>query len=183
MFGEIGTSIGQGLSLVAVATGFISYQMKTSKGILFFQILTALVFSAHYFLIGAMTAAALNLVGAIKCVCYFIRNKRGSKGLFIPIFFTVLVCITSLLTWSQWYSIFIMAALVTNSICLALSNPQTIRKLTLLKSPLALIYNICCFSLGGIIYEAASLLSSTISIFKNRKKKEENLTEHKEVNV
>ena len=56
MFGEIGMIIGQGLSLVAVVTGFISYQMKSAKGILLFQIITALIFSAHYLLIGAMTA-------------------------------------------------------------------------------------------------------------------------------
>ena len=172
MFGEVGTIIGQGLSLVAVATGFISYQMKTSKGILFFQILTALVFSAHYFLIGAMTAAALNFVSAIKCVCYFIRNKRGSKGLLVPIFFTVLVCITSLLTWSEWYSIFIMAGLVTNSICLALSNPQTIRKLTLIKSPLCFVYNLFVLSSGGMIYEVAVFVSAILGLLKNRQKKE-----------
>lgn len=35
MFGEIGMIIGQGLSLVAVITGFVSFQMKTAKGILF----------------------------------------------------------------------------------------------------------------------------------------------------
>ena len=43
MFGEIGIIIGQILSIVAVVTGVISFQMKTSKGILFFQIITALV--------------------------------------------------------------------------------------------------------------------------------------------
>ncbi len=51
MFGETRMMIGQALSLVAVLTGYISYQMKKTTGILFFQILTAFFFSAHYFLI------------------------------------------------------------------------------------------------------------------------------------
>ena len=171
MFGEIGTTVGQLLSLVAVATGFVSYQMKTAKGILFFQIVTALVFSAHYLLIGAMTAAALNFIAAIKSVFYYARNKRGGKGLFVPIFFTSLSFLASLLTWDGWYSIFITAGLLVNAVGLSLSNPQTIRKLTLIKSPLCLIYNLLVGSIGGTIYEGASLFSAILGIAKNRKEK------------
>ena len=175
MFGETGNTIGQILSLIAVATGFISFQMKTSRGILSFQILTALLFSAHYILIGAMTAAALNFLAAIKCVFYYIRNKRGSRSLLVPIFFTVLVCITSLLTWDGWYSLFIMTGLLINAVSLSLSNPQTIRKLTLVKSPLCLTYNICVLSSGGSIYEIATFISAIIGILKNKKKPDEDL--------
>lgn len=170
MFGETGAIIGQILSFVAVLTGFISFQMKSAKGVLIFQIITAFVFSAHYFLIGAITASGLNLVGAIKCLCYYIRNKRQSKNLAVPVFFTVLIIITSLLTWDGWYSIFIMAGLVINSIGFALSNVQTIRSLNLIKSPLCLIYNICVFSTGGIIFETASIISSIIGLVRDRKK-------------
>ncbi len=169
MLGEIGIIVGQALSIVAVITGFISFQMKTAKGILFFQIITALIFSAHYFLIGAMTAMALNLVASIKCVCYYIRNKRQSRGWFVPVFFTIVVLITSILTWDGWYSVFIMSGLLVNAVSLSLSNAQTIRKLTLIKSPLCLIYNICVLSTGGIIFELSSLISSIIGIIKNRK--------------
>lgn len=161
--------IGQILSIVAVVTGFISFQMKTSGGILLFQILTALVFSTHYLLIGATTAAALNFIAAIKCVCYFLRNKRGGKGKFLPVFFTVLVFVTSLLTWDGWYSIFIMTGLVLNAVSLSLSNAQTIRKLNLIKSPLCLAYNVLVASWGGTLYEVASFLSAVIGIVKHRK--------------
>ena len=47
MFGETGEIIGQALSIVAVITGFLSFQMKSARGLLAFQIATALVFSAH----------------------------------------------------------------------------------------------------------------------------------------
>lgn len=157
------------MSIVAVITGFVSFQLKTSKGILFFQILTALIFSAHYLLIGAMTAAALNFIVAIKCVCYYIRNKRGDTGKFLPVFFTALVFVTSLLTWNGWYSIFIMTGLVLNAVSLSLLNPQTIRKLNLIKSPLCLTYNLLVMSWGGTLYEIATFISALVGIFKNRK--------------
>jgi len=169
MFGSVGNIIGQILSIVAIITGFVSFQMKSSRRILFFHIITALIFSAHYFLIGAMTATALNFIGAIKCVCYYIRNKRNSNSLFAPLFFTALVFVTSILTWDGWYSIFIMTGLVVNSIGLTFSNPQTIRKLNLIKSPLCLIYNLIVMSSGGVVFEIATFTSTIIGIIKNQK--------------
>ena len=46
MFGEVGNIIGQALSIVAVIVGFITFQMRSSKGILALQILSALIFAA-----------------------------------------------------------------------------------------------------------------------------------------
>lgn len=163
--------IGQLLGIAAVVFGFISYQMKTSRGILIFQLTTALIFSAHYFLIGALTAMALNLLGAISCVFYFFRYKRGGKSIIEPIVFIALVIVASILTWEGWYSAFIMSGLVVNSISLALSNAQKTRLCMFLKSPLCLIYNIIVSSGGGIIYECVVLVSSLIGIIKNRSSK------------
>lgn len=160
---------GQALSILAMILGFISFQMKSAKGILVFQILASLAFSAHYFLIGAMTAMALNFLGAIKCFFFYLRAKKGSKNLAIPIFFTVLVVVTSLLTWDGWISSIIMVALVINSIALALSNPQVTRACMYIKSPMCLVYNLLVGSVGGVIYECSVLVSSTIGILRNRK--------------
>lgn len=171
MFGEVGNIIGQVLSIVAVITGVISLQTKTARSILCWQIITALIFSAHYFLIGAMTAVALNFLSAIKCVCYYFRNKRGSNNPIIPIFFTLLIIVTSVLTWDGWYSAFLMIGLTVNSIGFALPNPQSIRKLNLIKSPLCLIYNALVLSSGGIIYESATFTSALVGIIRNRKSK------------
>lgn len=163
--------IGQLFGIVAVFFGFVSYQMKKSRGILIFQIITALFFCAHYFLIGALTAVALNLLGAISCVFYYFRDKRGSKSLVEPIIFIVLIIVASVLTWEDWYSAFIMSGLVVNLISLALSNAQKTRLCMFLKSPLCLVYNIIVSSGGGIIYECAVLISSLIGIIKNRPSK------------
>ncbi len=169
MFGEIGIIIGQAFSIVGMITGFVSFQMKTAKGILLFQIITAMVFAAHYFLIGAPTAIALNLLAVLQCICYYIRNKRNSKSLFLPIFFSVVVLVTGILTWDNWYSGLITLGVLVNAVAFSLSNPQTIRKLTLIKSPLCLGYNCCVWSTGGIVFEVAVLTSAIIGIIRGGK--------------
>lgn len=161
---------GQLLGIVAVILGFISFQMKSPGGILIFQVITALIFSAHYFLINALTAMALNLIAAIQCIFYYFRDKRGSKGIIVPVFFTALILIISVLTWEDWYSVFIMLGLAVNSISLAFSSAQKIRISMFIKSPLCLIYNIFVMSGGGIIYECAVLVSSLLGVFRNRSK-------------
>ena len=176
MFGEVGNIIGQLLSLVAVATGCIAFQMKSARSLLAIQITTALLFSAHYFLIGAMTATVLNFIGAVKLLCYYIRNKRQSKNPAIPSFFSCLVLVTSILTWDGWYSIFLMTGLFVNSIGFSFSNVQTIRKLNLIKSPLCLIYNLFVLSVGGIIHEIAVTTSTIIALIKYREKKSDEKT-------
>lgn len=174
MFGEVGHIIGQVLGAVAVVLGFVTFQMKNTKGILAVQVVTALVFSAHYLLIGALTAAGLNFLAAIQCLCYYFRNKRGSKNLVVPILFTVLVVVTSILTWDAWYSSFIMVGLVINSIALTFADAQKIRYAMFIKSPCCLVYNVLAGSGGGTVYECASLISSVIGIVKNARKDKEN---------
>ncbi len=173
MFGEyteLMYVIGQVLGVAAVIMGFFSYQMKTTRKLLLFETIVAFIFSAHYFFIGAMTAMGLNLLAAVQCIFYYIRNKKESKSLVIPIIFTVLIIITSILTWEGWYSAFIMVGLAFHSMAIALLDAQRIRYAMFIKSPLCLTYNAIVLSIGGIVYECIVLLSSTIGIIRNRKR-------------
>ena len=169
MDNEVFYIIGQVLGILAVITGFISYQMKTQRGIIVLQLTTALIFTLHYVFIGAPTAIALNFLGAVSCVFYYFRDKRGGKSIIEPIVFAVLIIISSILTWEGWYSALIMIALVFNTVSLTFSNPQATRAVMFIKSPLCLIYNAIVLSGGGVIYECAVLISAIIGIIKNRK--------------
>ena len=168
MFGQPGFIIGQIIGMLAVVTGFISYQMKTTKGILSFQILTALFFSAHYFLIGANTAAVVNFMAVISCTCYYIRNRRGSRSLWVPIVFISLNWIIGILTWDGWISLLLLLGLTANGVGLAINKPQAIRKFYLIKAPFCLAYNALVFSWGGVIYEIATLTSAIIALIRDR---------------
>jgi len=165
--------VGQILGIIAVILGFICFQMKSPRVILIFQIIVASVFVVHYICIGSMTAMALNIVAAVQCVCYYFRDKKGSKGLFLPIFFSVVMVIASILTWGEWYSVFIMTGLVVNAVSLSFSSAHKIRVAMLIKAPLCLIYNVLAGSIGGVIYESALLVSSVVGIIKKNKDGEE----------
>lgn len=161
--------IGQIMGIIAVVLGFISFQMKTKQGILIFQILTAFVFSIHYLLIGAMTAVGLNLLSAVKSICYYYRDKKNDKGVLVPIIFISLISLSGFLTWEGWYSALVMIGLIINAFSLAFFDANRIRISNFIKSPICLIYNFIVNSGGGIIYECAVLISSLIGILKTSK--------------
>ena len=148
---------GQALGIVAVILGFISFQMKTPSKILICQIVVAFLFAAHYLLIGAPD------------ILYFFRAKRGSKGLFEPIFYITMITVIGIVTWESWYTAILMCGLYCTAVGLSLSEPQNTRKVMLVKAPLCLIYNALVFSVGGVIYESAVLISAIIGLIRNRK--------------
>ena len=160
--------IGQALGIVAVILGFISFQRKTQLGIIVTQCATALVFSAHYLLIDAPTAVALNFLSAVVCVIYAFRNKRQSKSKAEVIINSVLITVAGILTWENIFSLFLIAGLVTSTISLSFSNPQNTRRAMFIKSPLCIIYNAAAMSMGGIIFECAVIVSSIIGLIKNK---------------
>lgn len=161
---------GQFFGIVAVVLGFVSFQMKTPKKILICQIAVAFVFAAHYLLIGAPDAAPLNLLAAVSNILYFFRAKRGSRGLFEPIFYITMITVIGILTWESWYTAILMCGLYATAVGLSLSDPQKTRKVMLIKAPLCLIYNALVFSVGGVVYETAVLSSAIIGLVTNRRK-------------
>ena len=168
---EILYYIGQGFGLIAIALGFISFQMKTQRKLILAQLATAVVFCIHYALIGALTGMAMNVVGAIRCVAYYYRNQKGSKSPVIPIIFTVCMATAGILTWTDWYSVFMLLGLVINTVFMASSAPQRVRASILVSSPLVIVYNVFTTSYGGIVYESVAIISSAIGIVRYIKEK------------
>ena len=170
MFKEIVFITGQIFGIAPIVFGFLSFQAKSSKGILIWQIGVALAFSLHYLMIGALTGMALNLVGAAKSVSYFIRDKMGKRGLFLPIFFAAVAIFTTVLTWQGFYSIFLLTGLLINTLAFALLTPQKVRYSMLIKAPVTFLYNAFVFSVAGMIYETIVFVSSVIGLVRYRQK-------------
>ena len=164
--------IGQILGGVAIILGLISYQMKTQGRIILMQALTGLVFVVQYLLLGAYTGMAMNLVGVVRCIVYYFRNKRGSNEKVTPMVFAVIMAIIGILTWNAWYSVFMFLGLVINTLCLAFSDPQKLRISVLITCPMVLTYNVLIPtpSIGGIVYESVAIISAIVGLARNRKK-------------
>ena len=166
---DFGMMFGQLMGLIAVVLGFVSFQMRTQKQLLVVQIATTIAFCIHYYLIGATSGLMMNLLGIVRNLAYYHKDKKIFSGKKCPIFFGILMGIVGLLSWQDYYSIFVVLGLVINTVCLSCTNPQSIRKSILVSSPLVLIYDAFVLSIGGVIYESVVIISSIIGIVRYRK--------------
>ena len=162
--------IGQVFGVIAIALGFLSYQMKTAGRILLLQALTGVVFAVHYLMIGAITGMAMNIVCFVRCIVYYFRNKKGSSEKISPIIFALIMAVIGIITWDAWYSVFVFSGILINTICMAFADPQKVRASILVTSPLVLVYDVFAWSFGGAVYESVAIISAAVGIVRNRKR-------------
>lgn len=165
--------IGQVLGIVAIALGFLTYQIRTQRGVILTQIAVTACFVLHFWLIGAVTGMALNSVALLRNLAYYWREKRGSHSQVLPIAFTVVMAVVGLFTWEAWYSVFMLGGLVINSYCMSFHDPQKLRVSILVSCPLALTYDVFVLSIGGAVYEAVAVISAVIGLWRFYRKKGE----------
>ena len=164
--------VGQGFGIVAIVLGFVSYQLKTKRQLLFMQSAVAITFCLHYLFIGAYSGLVANVLNVLRNFIYDYRTKKGKKGRLVPVLFVILQAVLCVFAWDSWYSVFMLTGICINTYCMSLENPQTVRKSILITSPMVLLYDLFAGSVGGSIYETVAIISAAIGIFRNKNKKE-----------
>lgn len=188
--------IGQAFSILAVIISFISYQMKTSRGILVALSLATLMSCIAYAILGRDGGLWLNVVCIIRNVCYYFKDKRFLSSKAVPVVLAVIMGVMGALSWEAYYSAFFVIGLMLNTLAMGYFGPQNLRKSVILTSSMILIYNIgpilipvftgAIFnptpqvmdqvgkiSVGGVINESVSIASSIIGLIRYRQSKKE----------
>lgn len=163
------TVLGQIASITAVILSFLSYQAKTPKKLLFLHTSSIVALLIGYFLIGATSGGVLNVICLLRNVVYYNRSKKPFSYPCVPYIFAALLAVFGALSWQGPISLCIIVALMINTVALSLGDNQKLRKSILLTSTLVLIYNICVFSIGGILNESVVLASAIIGLIRYRK--------------
>ncbi len=159
-------TLGQIIGFVAMAIIVVSYQQKSHKNILTLQMISGLLFTVHYLMLGAYTGAVMNLLGAFRSLVYSNRRKKWASSVLWPTGFSVAFLISGILTWENIFSVFPLIAMLMSSIVLWIEQPKINRMLSLPTSGCWLIYNIKTLSYPGIITEIFVLSSIIIGILR-----------------
>ena len=160
--------IAQILGVFAIILGFLSYQTKNRNGVLALQSLTTVTFTVHYLLLGATSGMIMNAVGIIRNFFYFNNQKKFFSWKGWPILFSLISGGLGILAWEDWYSVFVIAGLMINTVCMSFTKAQNIRRSILVTSPMVITYDIFVMSWTGAVYEAVAIISSAIGIYRYR---------------
>lgn len=165
--------VGQALGVVAVLLFTISYQAQSAKRLLLIQTTATAIMSLHYLLIGATSGLFLNIIGILRNLVYYHKEKRIFSHKVIPYILALIVAIIGAFSWQGYYSLFIIAGLAINTVCLSFPDVQKLRVSVLITCPLIFVYNVFVLSLGGMVNEAISFFSALVGIIRYCKRKKQ----------
>ena len=157
------------VGVIAVITFFISYQFSNKKKLLYVQTAGTALNCLHYFLLGAASGFAMNIVGIIRNILFYYFEKKGISVKWLPYALAVAMGVTSLFFWDGWYSCLIVVGLMLNTIFMGVFNSQNLRKSILLTCSMIALYNIIVGSYTGVITESISIISAIIGIIRYHK--------------
>ena len=158
--------IGHFIGVVGVILFFISYQVKNKTTLLIIQSIATAFICLQYLLIGAYSGCGLNIVCIIRNITLFMCAKKGVKAVWIPVFLSFLMPVACAFTWEGAISLFILAGLMINTVCMGVCSQQNLRKSIVLTSSLILIYNILKGSYAGAMNESISIVSAIIGVIR-----------------
>jgi hypothetical protein len=157
--------IAQFVGVIAVVISLTIFQLNKRQTMLKFGMTAAFLYSLHFFLLGAPTGAAMNLIGALRSFVYF-RTKPSRKNIWIPLVFLTIASIATLLTWQGPVSLLALAGSVLGGIAFWQKNPKLMRHIAILVPPLWFTYNAMVGSYPGMFIEVAMLISILVGRYR-----------------
>ena len=173
--------IAQIIGLFAMAFNIFSYQQKTQRGAIAFQLGGSILFAVNYLMLGAMVGGILNAVGIIRALVFLNREKTKATHPAWLIGFTAVYLLSYVLTFTVFgkeatpFNLIVeflpVIGMTATTISFRLSDAKSIRRYGLVSSPSWLVYNVGSMNLGAIICEVLTLGSIFIGMFRLDRKK------------
>lgn len=154
------------IGIAAMLFSVFSFQMNKHKHIMIMQILATTLFGLQYFLLGAYTGMAVDIVATLRGIVFYHRDKEWAKSNIWIAVFIIMFILSGFLTWQGPSSLLMTSAMILNTFSFSFTKPKLVRSTILISSPLVLIYNILTESIGGIINEVCVELSSIIGLLR-----------------
>lgn len=166
--------IAQIIGVLALSNAVTSFQMKTHKKILLFQLISTALFVLHYALLGAYTGAILNAIAMVRSIVFINKDKAWARNIAWLIFFCIISIGTGCFTWNgSIISILPVLGILCTTVAFWIKTPKYVRMVAFPSSPLWLIYNIDCMAWGGAITEIINMISIIVAMIRLDFKKKE----------
>lgn len=173
--------IAQVIGIFAMTCNILSYQQKTQKGVLCFQLAGGALFAVNFFMLGAIIGGLLNVIAFVRAILFIYKDKLHTDNTywFVGFILVFLVCYALTFTAFQKEPTIInliiellpVIGMVALTIGFRMKDAKHIRLCGLISSPSWLIYNIIAFSVGAIVCEAISIVSIIVGFLRLDKKK------------
>lgn len=165
MIDFIFTYFPQLIGFVAIILSITGFQLNNRKHILLVHACSGLFWSSHFYLIGAFTGSAMNLI-AVSRNYTFVKYRQRFDRPFLPVIFITVFTLATAATWQGYMSLLPLLGMTTATIAFWQKNPRVIRLLSLIAPPAWFAYNFISHSYPGMIFEVFIFCSILIAILR-----------------
>lgn len=179
---NITSIIAQIVGLFAMTFNIFSYQQRTQKRAIAFQLGGSILFCVNFLMLGALVGGILNAVGIVRALVFLNKEKLKATHPVWLIGFTAVYLMSYVLTFTVFgkeatvFNLIVeflpVVGMTATTISFRLSDAKAIRRFGLVSSPSWLVYNIVNFAVGAIICEVLSLCSILIGMLRLDKSKQ-----------
>lgn len=165
------------LSQVLVCIGDLFYVIsmlnKKKNGLVFYLIISDILFASHYLCLGGWTGAStIFLDAAYLAIIYFLEKKDKTKyNLHVTIGAMAITIVLAILTWNTALSLLPMFSMLIYLITMIFTNVVIVKCGALTRNTLNFVYMFILGSYFGAGLEICLMISAIIGIILNLKKK------------
>lgn len=164
--------LAQICGVITLILTVISVQFKTKEKIVMCFIWANLVVAIQYFLLGAITGAIISIINAIRCIVFYFYKKKDKKpSVIVLIIFEIVAVISGIISWQNMWSLIPIIVTIIYTYGLWQDDITIVRITTGIAGFGWTIYNIVVRAYIGALQEIAQLISSIISLYRNKEKK------------
>ena len=156
------------IGFAGVIINLLIYQQKSQKRVLYFKLISDIIWAAHYLFLGAFSGAAIACVGMIRETVFIFSEKHREKWL---ILFMSITLVSIYLTWKNWFSIFPAIASFLSVISFWQKSPRRTRLFAFPISFCMCTYSLSSGSWAGVFNEVLTITSATIGLLRKEQSK------------
>lgn len=163
--------IAQCVGALGVGVFLFCYHFKDMKNVLKVKLLVDVIWGVHYFLLGAYSGFAMNMICCVRELVFMNNDKGILKNKIWLWIFVALNYVGAALTWKGFYSI--MPAVVSTLATFSFwqKDVKHARKIGLANNALMFTYDAFVSSYMGMVGESLSFFSVLIAMYRNGAKR------------
>lgn len=157
--------IAQLVGCCGVVFSLMIFQLNKRNKMLRFGMTAGSFYTLHYFLLGAYTGAAMNLIGAIRTYIFY-KMPTNKKHRWVLYLFIIIAAIATGITWHGPASLLAFGGITCGGIATWHRKPREVRRWFLLASPIWFTYSLVVGSYPGMVVEILMFSSNLIGEYR-----------------
>lgn len=159
------------LGFAAVFVGFLMFQQRDRKRLIFCKLLCDILWILHFLFLGANTIVCTTFISVLREFVFFNKDKPLFQKKIWLFLFVFLYATTPIYTWKGIYCIFPAFSSILATVAFWSSSVKNTKKISFCVAISQIIYEIAVKSYSAIINELISISSIVISFIRDAKNK------------